>query len=233
MDLQIFDYKQCFDSLWLQECLNDIYTNGVKDDKLALLFNINSQVKVTVKTPVGKTDTGVIKNVITQGDVFGPILCSNQVDSFGKECLNEGKYTYSYKGEVDIPPLSMVDDLICISECGHKTAMVNTFINYKTNSKKLQFGAPKCKKLHVGHKREEHKCQDLEIDEWKEVAVTNDITGEVEIEDICTGDVTMEETSEEKYLGDLISTDGRNLKNIKARISKGKGIVKKLCSRLF
>ena len=65
VDLQIFDYKQCFDSLWLQECLNDIYTNGVKDDKLALLFNINSQVKVTVKTPVGKTDTGVIKNVIT------------------------------------------------------------------------------------------------------------------------------------------------------------------------
>ena len=30
VDIQIFDYKQCFDSLWLQECLNDIYTNGVK-----------------------------------------------------------------------------------------------------------------------------------------------------------------------------------------------------------
>ena len=72
----------------------------------------------------------------------------------------------------------------------------------------------------------------MEIDEWKEVAVTNDITGEVEIEDICTGDVTMEETSEEKYLGDLISTDGRNLKNIKARISKGKGIVKKILTVL-
>ena len=24
IDLQIFDYKQCFDSLWLQECMNDI-----------------------------------------------------------------------------------------------------------------------------------------------------------------------------------------------------------------
>ena len=28
VDIQIFDYKQCFYSLWLQECLNDIYTNG-------------------------------------------------------------------------------------------------------------------------------------------------------------------------------------------------------------
>ena len=30
-----------------------------------------------------------------------------------------------------------------------------------------------------------------------------------------------------KYLGDVISTDGRNLKNIKGRIAKGKGIVSK------
>ena len=32
IDLQIYDYKQCFDSLWLQECMNDMYDSGVKDD---------------------------------------------------------------------------------------------------------------------------------------------------------------------------------------------------------
>ena len=121
-------HKGCsFDSLndIYTNGLNDIYTNGLKDDKLALLYNINTKVNVAVKTPVGKTSRGVIRNVITQGDVFGPILCSNQVDTIGKECLEEGKYTYSYKGEVDIPPLGMVDDLLCISECGHRTAMMN------------------------------------------------------------------------------------------------------------
>ena len=25
VDLQIFDYKQCFDGLWLEECMNDMY----------------------------------------------------------------------------------------------------------------------------------------------------------------------------------------------------------------
>ena len=93
IDIQIFDYKQCFDSLWLQECLNDMYENGVKDDKLALLYNINSEIKVAVKTPVGKSDRRSIHNIIAQGDVFGPILCSNQVDTIGRECLQEGKYT--------------------------------------------------------------------------------------------------------------------------------------------
>ena len=99
IDIQIFDYKQCFDSLWLQECLNDLYDSGVKDDKLALLYNINTEVKVAVKTPVGRTKRESIFNVITQGDVFGPILCSNQVDTIGRECLVDKKYTYSYKGE--------------------------------------------------------------------------------------------------------------------------------------
>jgi hypothetical protein len=55
-----------------------------------------------VKTPVGKTGRESIKNVIAQGDVFGSIFCSTQVDTFGQECLDEGKHTYMYRGEVEI-----------------------------------------------------------------------------------------------------------------------------------
>ena len=66
IDVQIFDYKQCFDSLWLQECLNDMFTAGLNDDKFKLLYNINSQVKMAVKTPVGMTGRVNIRNIITQ-----------------------------------------------------------------------------------------------------------------------------------------------------------------------
>ena len=86
IDLQTFDYRQYFDSLWLQECMNAMYNGGVKDDKFALLYTANKQVNVAVKTPVGKSETGTISNVVMQGGVFGPILCSKQVDTFGKEC---------------------------------------------------------------------------------------------------------------------------------------------------
>ena len=107
--------------------------------------------------------------------------------------------------------------LLCISECGHKTAMVNAYINHKTSSKKLQFGVKKCKKLHVGHSQVDYMCQDLKVENWNEVELKNDVTGEFEMKDIQVGDHLMEETEEEKYLGDVISTDGRNIKNIKAR----------------
>ena len=119
IDLGIYDYRQCFDTLWVQECMNDLYKGGIKDDRFKLLYNINTKVDVAVKTPIGKTKRGVITNAIIQGDVFGPMFCAKQVDEIGKECMEMNKYTYRYKGEVDIPPLSMMDDLISISECGH------------------------------------------------------------------------------------------------------------------
>ena len=158
IDIQIYDYKQCFDSLWLQECLNDFYSAGAQDDKFALLYNVNSNVKIAVRTPVGRTNRESISDVITQGDVFGPLFCSKQVDTFGQECLKEGRYTYSYRGEVEIPPLSMVDDLLCVSECGFRTRSAHALLTFKTESKKLQFGAQKCKKLHVGKSIKEYKC---------------------------------------------------------------------------
>ena len=113
IDLHIYDYKQCFDSLWLEECLNDMYEGGLQDDKLNLIYNANQHVNIAVRTPVGKSEVGSIENVVLQGDVFGPMLCSKQVDSIGKECMEEQKHTYLYKGEVEIPPLSMVDD-VCV-----------------------------------------------------------------------------------------------------------------------
>ena len=39
-----------------------------------------------------------------------------------------------YKGLVEIPPLGMVDDLICVSECVFQSARMNSYINFKTNS---------------------------------------------------------------------------------------------------
>ena len=52
------------------------------------------------------------------------------------------------------------------------------------------------------------------------------------MEDHFIGEEIMEEKNEEKYLGDIISNDGRNIKNIKARVSKGKGINSKILTML-
>ena len=126
--------------------------------------------------------------------------------------------------------MSMLDDLISISECGHKTAMSNSYIRFKSLSKKLQFGSEKCKKIHVGKVKEDYKCQPLYVDKWEEGIVED--SGIFNIEDHCNGEDVMEEKEEEKYLGDVVSNDGRNIKNIKARVNKGTGIVRKILTLL-
>ena len=124
-------------------------------------------MKVAIKTPHGLTERRDIEKIIMQGDVFGPIQCSLSVDTFGKECLREEKHLYAYKGEVGVPPLAMVDDLLLVTECGYKATMANAYINTKSNLKKLQFGTDKCHKMHVGKTKIEEICPDLFVDEWK------------------------------------------------------------------
>ena len=105
---------------------------------------------MSVKTQYGLTDRKEINEVICQGDPWGPIQCSVQIDGIGRESLEEELEPYKYKDEVEIPALGM-DDILTISESGYKTARLNSYINAKIAMKKLQLGPKKCSVLHTGN----------------------------------------------------------------------------------
>ena len=87
------------------------------------------------------------------------------------------------------------------------------------------FGVQKCSKLHVGRKK------DLFVDNWTEVAVDKN-TEPVKFKDIFEGENKIEEKESEKYLGDVLSVDGKNIRNIKTRVNKGTGVVNKIITVL-
>ena len=49
-----YDIEKCFDSLWLQDCINSLWENGIKDDILSLVYFLNTKANV-VKSPFGET----------------------------------------------------------------------------------------------------------------------------------------------------------------------------------
>ena len=110
---------------------------------------------------------------------------------------------------VRVLPLSMVDDILGIASCGNKSLALNTFINTHMEMKKLRFHTPdttgksKCHKIHVG--KTNQWCPELKVH-----------------------GSTMESVSSDTYLGDIISSNGSNTENIKARISRGNGIISKI-----
>ena len=153
-----------------------------------------------------------------------------QTDTFGKECLEEKKHLYQYRGVVGIPPLAMVDDLLSVTECGVESVKVNGFLNSKTNIKKLQFGEDKCKKLHIGKKK--HLCPKLHVDTWKLEKEDEKKLGIKNLKDVFCGDYQMEDVESMKYLGNILSMDGKNVKNIASRKAKAWGSVRQILSIL-
>ena len=57
LDIQFYDLAKCFDAMWKEETMNDLYDAGMQDRNFALVSLMNDKCKVKVKTPVG--DTGV------------------------------------------------------------------------------------------------------------------------------------------------------------------------------
>ena len=88
--LQIYDYAQMFDSINLEQAISDVYEAGLNDDNLSLLYQANKEIHMAVNTPNGLTVRQILENIVLQGDTWGSLLASVQVDSIGKECSESG-----------------------------------------------------------------------------------------------------------------------------------------------
>ena len=73
IDIIIVDYKQCFDSMWLDESVNDLFEAGMNNDNLAVLYEANKRNEVAVKTPFGITERKTVEKIVFQGKVVGPL----------------------------------------------------------------------------------------------------------------------------------------------------------------
>ena len=100
MDVQVFDVEKCFDALWMQECINDLYETGFRNDKLPLLFLENQNANIAVKTPHGISKRICIKNVVMQGTVWGSLFCTTSMDKLGKIAYENKTFYTSIKTQL-------------------------------------------------------------------------------------------------------------------------------------
>ena len=207
IDIQIYDVKKCFDKLWFSETANDIFDVGVDDDHFVTIANSNKECKVAIKTPWGSTtDRKTLNEIEMQGTVITSLKCSVQIDTLGKETLHRGGHIYKYKECLPIPSLSFVDDILGIAHCGSDSLKLNSIIQSKMSTKKLELGQDKCFQMHIGTKSPQ-LCPKLNIQNEQ-----------------------MKTTSSEKYLGDIINNTGKLNENIKARVNKAAGTVNTIIS---
>ena len=107
VDLQFTDIKQCFDSVWLEEAINDLYHSGVKSRNLNIMYEGNLSTLMCVENNLGKSERVSLHNIVMQGSVSGGTLCSNQLSKLCNQTYEEG-VVYMYANRVPIPSLAMV-----------------------------------------------------------------------------------------------------------------------------
>ena len=185
-----------------------------------------------MKTQHGLTERKRIENIICQGDPWGSMQCSVQVDVIGRESLDPALEPFRYKNIVEIPALGMVDDILTFSESGHKTMRMNAFITAKIACKKLQFGPKKCFVIHTSREHEDVRNLELYVDGWEMKNVKDVETGMERRQDIYEGDMEVSHISSEKYLGQVISSDSKNTRNIEKIRNKGIGIQNRVIQML-
>ena len=112
-----------------------------------------------------------------------------------------------YKGSVGIPTLAMVDDIAKVSVCGTPAVVDNAYINARIEQSKQLFNGTKCHALHVG--KQLRPCSALNAH-----------------------DKEMDIVAKEKYVGDMVTNNGKHSTNILARRSKGVGIISEIITIL-
>ena len=163
-DICVYDVRKCFDSLWMSECMNDLYEAGLTNDKLCLLYYSNLNAQVAIKTSTGVSERFNIQRKVMQETVWAGLMCTCTMDKLGKLAYSDKSLLYKYKETVEVPPLQMVDDIISALKCGSQVVTTNSAVNTFTKLKNLQLSEAKCSRLHIGKKMWQlckYKC------EWK------------------------------------------------------------------
>ena len=114
------------------------------------------------------------------------------MDKLAKIFYNDSNLTYHYNNSVKVPVLEMVDDVLSVSKCSSKSITSHATVNSFIDINKLKLSSTKCSKIHIGNKCDH--CPKLFVDEQP-----------------------MKESHAEKYLGDVISSDGTIDKTINDR----------------
>ncbi len=138
--VNFYDFRQCFDKLWLEDSIISLYKLGLTNEFLSLIACTNSRASITVQTPLGPTTTFTKRNIAKQGSVTAPTLCSASV----AELCDEGIEGGIAIGTAFIGPLAYLDDVTTANTSIKDAVNSNLTVCFFSDKKKQPLNETKC-----------------------------------------------------------------------------------------
>ena len=147
-----FDLRKFYDSEKLTDCMAALHSRQVKGKLYRLIFNMNKSVRITVKMPVGVTQSAEVGETVTQGSVEAATLSSNSIDKGLNVAFADSDGEISYC-DVKLSPVSFMDDIGRFAETVRSAQDGNDRIVNMLESKLLDVNIDKPNYLLIGNKK--------------------------------------------------------------------------------
>ena len=194
--MTFYDVSKAYDNVDNNDMLDITWNKGLRGKAWRILRNLNKNLKARINTRYGQTRTIDMHVGGKQGSRLTGRMFAKMMDMLQEEIV-PSKEGLVLGEDLTIAFLLWVDDVVSFVEGEEEQENILKRINNFAIRHKLRWGAEKCKILKIG-KHEERKNPK----EWK------------------LGEQIITEADNYRYLGDIISKDGKNEKNIEARKAK-------------
>ena len=196
------DLEKCFDKLWLRDSIVELVEAGMPIAEAMYVYKMNTKVTATVETPVGKTGTFNLNEIVRQGTVCAVDICGVSTDKINRI---KGWETPLEASEVEIKHPVYVDDMIGMGTAKHIEEM-EPKMQFLEESKKYVFNNDKGKT------------------EIMEMGFSGRDSDERERPKIEVGKGVIGYTDTYKCLGDQYDESGRNKSKIAKKMEKSQYI---------
>ena len=106
--LTFTDAEKCFDKLWLEDGINELWRLGTNVRDCIMIKRMNEVARIVVKTPLGPTREFMVERIVKQGTVYGPQICIGSMDKINLV----GKDVVTFYGPtLPIKAVAFVDDV--------------------------------------------------------------------------------------------------------------------------
>ena len=190
--INCWDILKFFDRQNLIDALSSAYTAGVKGKVFRLLYKLNRNTKIQVKTPVGITEVAEAGPSTGHGSIPAAILSAHNLDCGVSKHFESSRHQICY-GKMKVKPLLFQDDCLTMATTREGAQDNCNRFEQVMNNKLLEINLDKSVFVILGRKDVKSKIQ-------KEI---NNLP-------LSFKGNMLQQKKNDKWLGDLIDTEGEN-----------------------
>ena len=206
MLVQLYDISKFFDRESLRDGMNSIYNCGIQGKLYRLIFTMNKDTKIRVRTAVGETEEKETGENIGQGTLEGAVISAANIDYSMNRFFSVSREELSYGG-LKLQPLIFQDDISRTATSVMAAQAGNNIVEAAMETKLLDFNLDKSCYIIMGSNDNKKK-----------------IENDLEVSPLTLCGEPMKTVPAEKYLGDMISCNGLAA-SVEATVAKRRGQV--------